>query len=59
MKKIQVLLLLMLLSSPLLFAQKMIGTETDAQKEQRMAWWKDARFGMFIHFGLYSGVARH
>ncbi len=20
----------------------------------RMAWWRDARFGMFIHFGLYS-----
>ncbi|MFN9215267.1 MAG: alpha-L-fucosidase [Gemmatimonadota bacterium] len=21
----------------------------------RMAWWREARFGMFIHFGLYSG----
>src|SRR3569832_119546 len=21
----------------------------------RMAWWRDAKFGMFIHFGLYSG----
>ena len=20
----------------------------------RMAWWRDARFGMFVHFGLYS-----
>jgi alpha-L-fucosidase len=59
-KKLQLLLLLLLLSLPTVFAQqKMIGTETDAQKEQRMAWWKDARFGMFIHWGLYSGAARH
>jgi alpha-L-fucosidase len=29
-------------------------TETRAQRDQRMAWWRDARFGMFIHWGLYS-----
>ena len=23
-------------------------------RDQRMQWWRDARFGMFIHFGLYS-----
>lgn len=23
----------------------------------RMAWWREARFGMFIHFGLYSVLA--
>ena len=59
-KKLQVLLLLLFLASPSLFAQtKMIGNETDAQKEKRMEWWKDARFGMFIHWGLYSEGARH
>ncbi|MCC8426451.1 alpha-L-fucosidase [Mucilaginibacter sp. UR6-11] len=58
-KKLQLLLLLMLLSLPSVFAQKMIGAETDAQKEKRMEWWKDSRFGMFIHWGLYSGAARH
>ena len=26
----------------------------DAAAAQRMAWWSDARFGMFIHWGLYS-----
>ena len=26
--------------------------------ERRMAWWREARFGMFIHFGLYSIPAR-
>ena len=24
-----------------------------------MAWWHEARFGMFIHFGLYSVLGRH
>jgi alpha-L-fucosidase len=29
-------------------------TETKAEKDARMAWWREARFGMFIHWGLYS-----
>ena len=29
-------------------------TETRAQRDARMAWWRAARFGMFIHWGLYS-----
>ncbi len=29
------------------------------QKQERMKWWTDARFGMFIHWGLYSQAARH
>jgi len=33
--------------------------ETEDQKSARMAWWKHDRFGMFIHFGLYSLPARH
>jgi alpha-L-fucosidase len=28
--------------------------ETPAQRQARMAWWRDARFGMFIHWGVYS-----
>jgi alpha-L-fucosidase len=28
--------------------------ESPAQRDTRMAWWRDARFGMFIHWGLYS-----
>ncbi|MCX6134257.1 MAG: alpha-L-fucosidase [Ignavibacteriales bacterium] len=28
--------------------------ETKAQREARMQWWSEARFGMFIHWGLYS-----
>ena len=39
--------------------QKRIGNERPEQKEQRMAWWTKDRFGMFIHWGLYAGAARH
>ncbi|HWA82222.1 MAG TPA: alpha-L-fucosidase, partial [Fimbriimonadaceae bacterium] len=28
--------------------------ETKAQKDKRMKWWREARLGMFIHWGLYS-----
>jgi alpha-L-fucosidase len=28
--------------------------ETPAQKAARMDWWTDARFGLFIHWGLYA-----
>jgi alpha-L-fucosidase len=28
--------------------------ETPAQRDARMKWWRDARFGMFIHWGVYS-----
>jgi alpha-L-fucosidase len=28
--------------------------ETPAQRGARMAWWRAARFGMFIHWGVYS-----
>jgi alpha-L-fucosidase len=30
------------------------AAETPDQKDARMAWWRDARFGMFIHWGLYA-----
>lgn len=28
--------------------------ETKAERDQRMAWFREARFGMFIHWGLYA-----
>lgn len=33
------------------------ATETLQQRDARMRWWRDARFGMFVHWGLYSGLA--
>ena len=38
---------------------KHLTNETWEQKLARMKWWTDARFGMFIHFGLYAVPARH
>lgn len=32
-------------------------TTTTPEREKRMEWWRDARFGMFVHWGLYSGLA--
>src|SRR5689334_6293532 len=28
--------------------------ETKAQRDARMAWWREAKFGLFIHWGVYS-----
>lgn len=33
--------------------------QTRATRAQRMEWWKQARFGMFVHLGLYSVLGRH
>ena len=30
------------------------AAETKAQRDARMKWWRDAKFGMFIHWGVYS-----
>ena len=30
------------------------STETKEQRDARMKWWREARFGMFIHWGIYS-----
>jgi len=29
-------------------------TESKEQRDARMKWWREARFGMFIHWGLYA-----
>src|SRR5215472_11075828 len=31
----------------------------DPTRERRMQWWHAAKFGMFIHWGLYSVLGRH
>jgi len=52
-----ILMALLLIISQMAPAQH--PKETEAQKTQRMKWWTDARFGMFIHWGLYALPARH
>ena len=40
-------------------AQNAAPSAADATREQRMQWWHEAKFGMFIHWGLYSVLGRH
>jgi alpha-L-fucosidase len=47
------------LPAPAAFAQSAapatpIPHESPAEHDARMAWWRDARLGMFIHWGLYA-----
>ena len=44
-------------AAPVATAQ--LPKETEAQKALRLKWWTEARFGMFIHWGLYALPARH
>ncbi len=48
------MLLAAAMQSGLAMAQAQVPAESAEQKEQRMQWWTDARFGMFIHWGLYA-----
>src|ERR1035441_5194904 len=40
-------------------ARTLTAAGGEADREARMKWWHEARFGMFIHWGLYSVLARH
>lgn len=31
-----------------------VSTESAAERDARMKWWREARFGLFIHWGLYA-----
>lgn len=33
---------------------QVMAQETPQQRDQRMAWWREAKFGMFIHWGVYA-----
>ncbi len=30
------------------------ATETKEQRDARMGWWREAKFGLFVHWGVYS-----
>src|SRR6266567_3690739 len=50
MKKLTLVLLACICISRLLPAQT-------TSKDERMKWWREARFGMFIHWGDYAQLA--
>ena len=65
MKKITLLLILIALAASCQHAKKELNDENPAEtvnyleepndaRNNRMEWWRDATFGMFIHWGVYS-----
>lgn len=59
MKLIWSILLLTFFLNQMSYSQKQIWDESETEQAERLAWWTDARFGMFIHWGLYAQAARH
>jgi alpha-L-fucosidase len=59
MKQLLLFLMLTAFLNQNAFSQKKIWDETEEEKTERLQWWTDARFGMFIHWGLYAQAARH
>jgi alpha-L-fucosidase len=49
MKKILLLLFVLMI-----FLQSSMAQESKEARDQRMKWWREARFGMFIHWGTYA-----
>src|SRR5436853_6711870 len=42
-----------------LASAKSTSAADESDRARRMKWWHEARFGMFIHWGLYSVLGRH
>jgi len=40
-------------------AENKVLTPEEKDRIRRMKWWHQAKFGMFIHWGLYSLIGRH
>ncbi|MCH6255117.1 alpha-L-fucosidase [Puniceicoccaceae bacterium K14] len=61
MRKIKISVLVIILSLQcFVFGDPVSSLPEDGisdEREARMAWWREARFGMFVHWGLYSGLA--
>ena len=46
-----------MLTAVLLLTQNSGYAQEQLQKDERMKWWREARFGMFIHWGVYAQMA--
>ena len=54
MKNILIILTVIFTATVASHSQSLQPTETKEQRDARMAWWREAKFGMFIHWGVYS-----
>lgn len=59
MRYIRFFIVLFLSSSSLVISQNINDFGLNSENAERMQWWSEARFGMFIHWGLYALPARH
>lgn len=50
----RVIISVLLLLALALWSGSAIAEETKDQRDARMKWWREARFGMFVHWGVYS-----
>ncbi|MFI5377990.1 MAG: alpha-L-fucosidase [Tepidisphaerales bacterium] len=46
--------ILVMLGVIVALAANSVAQETREQRDARMAWWHQAKFGMFVHWGVYS-----
>jgi alpha-L-fucosidase len=51
--------LLLTCISPIDYTSAQDWHESEREKQERLKWWSDARFGLFIHWGTYAMAARH
>lgn len=49
-----VIVLMMFVIASACVGKESIFVETKEQRDKRMSWWREARFGLFIHWGIYS-----
>lgn len=45
--------------APALAEERKAEPAPPPEHERRIQWWRDARFGMFVHWGTYSVLGRH
>lgn len=57
MKKTSLLIIILIVSLTS-FAQKPNTKTASLIEDEKLTWWRDAKFGMFIHFGAYAIPAR-
>src|SRR5215469_9362600 len=46
-------------AAPSNLEEALTNPEEDEDRARRMKWWHEARFGMFVHWGLYSVLGHH
>jgi alpha-L-fucosidase len=51
---IRLLLLVLLANLAIVPSLPVAAEETREQRDERMEWWREAKFGMFIHWGVYA-----